>query len=129
VRLIFIGSFYFQVRLLLIPLGFFTVIDTALFSVVGLYFKLYQLLAFELFFMLVALGLFSRKLQRLHYIVIGVIVSIVYALNTINPVTTLELVAVLFFILAVYFWAKQEDATRMDLYNTWAYFPFNCFIF
>lgn len=87
---------------------FFTVIDTALFSVVGLHFKLYQLLAFELFFMLVALGLFSKKLQRLHYIVIGIIVAIVYALNTINPVTTLELIAVFFFILAVYFWANKK---------------------
>ncbi len=86
----------------------FTVIDTALFSVIGIYFGLYQLLAFELFFMLVAFGLFSRKLQKLHYIAVGVIVAIVYALNTINPVTTLELIAVLFFILAVYSWANKK---------------------
>lgn len=86
----------------------YTIIDTALFSVIGLYFHLYQLTAFELFFMLVALGLFSKKLQKLHYIFIAIVVFIVYLLNTINPVTTFELIAVFFFILAVYFWANNQ---------------------
>lgn len=86
----------------------FTVCDTVLFTIVGLYLGLYSLVAFELFFMFVALGLFSRTLHKLHYAVVGIIVSVVYLLNTINPVTTLELVAVGFFILAVYFWANKK---------------------
>jgi hypothetical protein len=86
----------------------YTAIDTGLFAIIGLYFELYQLLAFELFFMFVAIGLFSKKLHKLHYITIGIIVGAIYLLNTINPVTTLELLAVLFFILAIYFWANNK---------------------
>lgn len=86
----------------------YTAIDTGLFAIISLYFGLYQLLAFELFFMFVAIGLFSKKLHKLHYITIGIIVGAIYLLNTINPVTTLELLAVLFFILAVYFWANSK---------------------
>lgn len=86
----------------------YTAIDTALFAVVGWHLQLYQLVAFELFFCLVALGLFSRKLKKLHYIFIGIIVLLVYFLNTINPVTTVELIAVIFFILTVYFWANNK---------------------
>lgn len=87
---------------------FYTTIDCALFAIIGWHFQLYQLLAFELFFMLVALGLFSRKLKKLHYVFIGIVVAVVYLLNTINPVTTLELIAVIFFILTVYFWANNK---------------------
>lgn len=86
----------------------YTTIDCAFFALIGWHFQLYQLVAFELFFMLVALGLFSRKLKRLHYIFIGIIVAVVYLLNTINPVTTLELIAVIFFIFTVYFWANGK---------------------
>ena len=75
----------------------YTAIDTGLFAIIGLYFELYQLLAFELFFMFVAIGLFSKKLHKLHYITIGIIVGAIYLLNTINPVTTLELLVVLFY--------------------------------
>jgi hypothetical protein len=86
----------------------YTTIDCALFIFIGWHFQLYQLLTFELFFMFVALGLFSRKLKKLHYVFIGIFVTAVYLLNTINPVTTLELLAVFFFILAVYFWANNK---------------------
>ncbi len=44
----------------------------------------------------------------MHYVFIGVVVAVVYLLNTINPVTTLELIAVIFFILTVYFWANNK---------------------
>lgn len=87
---------------------FYTVIDCALFAIIGWHFHFYQLLAFELFFMLVALGLFSRKLKKMHYVFIGVVVAVVFLLNTINPVTTSELLAVIFFILTVYFWANNK---------------------
>lgn len=85
-----------------------TAIDTGLFALISLYFELYQLLAFELFFMFVAIGLFSKKLHKLHCIVLAFVIFLIYVLNTINPLTTLEFIVVIFFILAVYFWANKK---------------------
>lgn len=68
----------------------------------SIHLHMYQLLALEVFFLIVSLLKLTDKLKTLHFFSLLIVICIIYVLNTINPIKTLELLAVVFFLLCIY---------------------------
>ena len=87
-----------------------TVLDASLSAWICYVLQMYQLSVFEAFWAIIALLKLADKINGLHLGILAIIIAVVFALNEINPLTNIELISTVFFILCVYSLINKKKA-------------------
>lgn len=89
---------------------FYSSLDAALAAGICYHLKMYQLSAFEGFFAIVSILKLSDYIKGMHLLVIGLMTVLIFILNTINPLTQIELGSVVLFVLFIYFMMNKQKS-------------------